>query len=216
MRIITIMAILCLLLILLGSVLLTGCGSSEPAAMEEPEPVILREEQMPGPEEVVVVKPEEATADEMVDLDEKPQPEEKQLETGASTDITEEKLTLLSDVNCTFEDKAATGFAFTMTNIEEKEWALSAISYSEREKFNNPIVAVNALQVTNSQLIESCGGKSRIKPGQTVDCVFDLADVSNVILRKSLRTGETALGNYNANTISLRTPDHAAETTFWC
>lgn len=200
------------------AVLLVGCAPTQEEVISDEsfyQPPVLREEVVKEPEpksvEVVEDVEEIGEVEEIVD-------EEKQIATGGTT-IKEEDLSLLSDVNCTFVDDEGEnvpyGFSFAFANTEEKEWIFAPLSYGEREKFENPIITVNALQVTNGQLVDACG-ESRFKEGESAFCEFDLNDVSNTILRKSLRKGETAAGNPQLNTISLRTSGHAAEIKFFC
>ncbi len=144
---------------------------------------------------------------------------DKQISTEGATSIETEKPVLLSNINCTFTeedgDKLPAHFSFTLTNIEDKEWVFAPLSYAQREEYRNPIIAVNALQVTNGQLVSACK-ESRLKPGKKVNCDFDLDDKSNIILKKSLRLGDAGLGSESLNTVSVRTGLHAAEKGYFC
>ncbi|HII71303.1 TPA: hypothetical protein HA265_00945 [Candidatus Woesearchaeota archaeon] len=211
-------AIIGLTVIAIIAMLILGCAPAQEEAVTEPapyQPPVLREQtEIAEPESVPVPSAKDTDDEQVRDLEE----EEKQLELG-STEIKEVPQSLLSDVNCTFIDEEGEerpyAFAFRIANMEEKEWIFAPLSYGERSRFENPIISVNALQVTNGQLVAACG-KSRLKPGESAMCQFALEDVSNTILRKSLRKGETAAGNQQVNSVSLRTAGHAAEIRFFC
>ncbi|MBU2560766.1 MAG: hypothetical protein KKD17_00565 [Nanoarchaeota archaeon] len=141
--------------------------------------------------------------------------EQKQLATGGATDIKQENITLLSEVVCKFGEKEPEKFSFKMTNTETKRWMFSSLSYSARETADNPVIVLNALQITNGQLIESCGRRS-LSSDESVTCDFDLTSPTNLLVKKNLRIGETAMGNVNENTLSLRTTSHAAHVIFLC
>ena len=138
--------------------------------------------------------------------------EEKQLALGSTT-ITEEEVTMASDIVCRFEEDAPKEFSFSITNIEEKEWVFDTVSYADQDEYSHPIVVLNALQVTDAQMIKACG-KKRISPDESVNCVFDV--VNDMRVRTSLRTGLTPLGNENKNILSVRTGGHAIELKFLC
>lgn len=138
--------------------------------------------------------------------------EEKQLALG-STDIKEEEATIVSYVVCDFEEKNPVKFSFRLLNNEQKEWVFRSVSYSDREKYDHPIVVLNALQVTDAQMISACSRKSLL-PGQTAVCNFDLA--SDIKVSRSLRTGLTPLGSENKNTLTFKTVEHAIEIKFLC
>jgi hypothetical protein len=192
-----------LFLVLLAS--LIGCAKQ---AVEETGPVA-----DPTVEEPVAIEPEE----EPPSIDEAEETiieDEKQLSLG-TTDMKEEELSIISDVKCVFGPEGPENFSFRMTNTEEKEWKFSPLSYKSRETADNPVVILNALQVTNAQLIESCGRKS-LQPGATVVCDFNINSQTNAVMKNSLRTGLTAMGNENKNSLTLKTAGHAAEVMFLC
>ncbi len=195
------------LIIVLLFLVLAGCSrpaqvAEEDTSLEQP-PVETETIEVPEPEEVV---DEEPVADVV---------EQKQMAIGGATDIKQENVTILSDIECEFGQEGPEKFSFKMTNTEEKKWVFNMLSYSARETSDTPILVLNALQVTNGQLSESCGTRS-VAPGNEVVCDFDLESMSNRVTKRSLRTGETAMGNVNENTLSLRTSSHAAEIRFLC
>jgi hypothetical protein len=192
-------------LFLVSALLLTGC-SIAPVPEQAPaaEQPAVQEEAKAAPETPAANKTEEA-----------PITQEKQIEVGGATEIKQEKPSILSEVKCAFGEDGPEKFSFRMTNMEDKRWSFSALSYADRMTLENPVVVLNALQITNGQLIEACGKRS-LGPGESADCSFDLAAKTNTITRKSLRTGETASGNPNRNSLSLRTASHAAEVMFLC
>ncbi|MFH1064105.1 MAG: hypothetical protein V1729_03425 [Candidatus Woesearchaeota archaeon] len=189
--------------------LLVLAGCSRTAQVDE-EDISL--EQPPVETETrVVSEPEEAVTEEPVaDI-----VEQKQMAIGGATDIKQENVTILSDIECEFGQEGPEKFSFKMTNTEEKKWVFNMLSYSARETSDTPILILNALQVTNGQLIESCGTRN-VEVGNGVVCDFDLESTSNKVTKRSLRTGETAMGNVNENTLSLMTSSHAAEIRFLC
>ncbi len=202
---------LAIIVFALSFILLIGCAPAEEAEPVQDLPAIGQQAPLDEvevryepekPKEIVIEEPE------VVDLD------EKQLKTGA-TDITEQVVTIISYVNCSFEKEDPVGFSFKINNFEEREWVFAPLSYSERTNFRNPIVQVNGLQVTNEQLVKACGG-SRLKPGKSYACDFDLEDVGNTILRKSLKKGQTISGEPTRNKMNIRTGDTVAEMAFLC
>ncbi|MBW2971639.1 hypothetical protein KY359_01255 [Candidatus Woesearchaeota archaeon] len=196
------------ILILILAMCIAGCYKEAPLTEEKPPQV----QQETPPEQRITLEPEPTSN---VSPEEAPIESEKQLATSGAVDIKEVKPTLLSGIICNFGQDGPEKFSFSMTNTEDKKWMFSALSYSDREKMDSPVVVLNALQVTNGQLIESCGRKS-LSPGESVVCDFDLSAKSNTLVKKSLRIGETAMGNVNENTLSLRTTAHAAEVMFLC
>jgi hypothetical protein len=197
----------CVLAVLL-LLFLVGCSKQAPVYEEGvvEEPLVEEEEivEVEEPEEEVVDVPEEAVVSD-----------EKQLSTGGATHIKEEEPSILSNVICDYGIDGPEMFSFRMTNIEDKKWRFSSLSYDDRESADNPIVVLNALQVTNGQMIYACGGKT-VNPGSTVTCDFNLEARENILVMKNLRTGDTPMGNVNENVLSLRTAEHAAEVVFLC
>jgi hypothetical protein len=196
---------LILFVLILVSLFLAGCACEKMPLDDDVSPVIDGEvdeqEQVEAAEEMEEEDEEDATVQE-----------EKQLALG-STDIKEEEATIVSDVICDFEEENPKKFSFKVLNNEQKEWVFRSVSYSDREKYDHPIVVLNALQVTDAQMISACGKKS-ISPGQTAVCDFDL--VNDVRVSRFLRTGLTPLGSENKNTLCFKTVEHAIEIKFLC
>ncbi|MBN1544771.1 hypothetical protein JW898_04915 [Candidatus Woesearchaeota archaeon] len=196
-------------LIVFFSLLLAGCYREAPV-MDEPP---VQETTPPAEEQIVhVLEPEEVSEPAQTEA---PIEEEKQLVTAGATDIKNVTQTILSDIKCDYGAGGPEAFSFKMTNVEDKKWKFNALSYSDRETFDNPIVVLNALQVTNSQMQIACGVVTLL-PGASAICEFNIDAPEHKLVKKSLRSGETAMGNTNENTLSFRTVSHAAQVRFLC
>lgn len=190
------------------TILITGCYHKVPVTEEKPA------EEPPAAEEqtVHILEPEEKrqniTEETIIE-------ETKQLKTGGATDIEEQELSVISDIRCSWGPEGPEKFSFRITNIEQKTWSFSSLSYDAMETKSKPVVVLNALQMRNDQLIAACGRKTLL-PGATTGCDFKLDAPEHVLVRKHLRTGLTPLGSENENTLSVRTESHAAEARFLC
>ncbi|MFC1742240.1 hypothetical protein ACFL3V_06925 [Nanoarchaeota archaeon] len=189
-----------------------GCAQSVPVYMESGDEG--DDSTLPVEEEEVfeVLEPESPVPEPN---DTAPVEDAKQLAVGGATKIKSEEVTLVSDVSCRFTADGPEVFSFRLTNIEDKVWKFRQLSYSERESADNPIVVMNAFQVRQDQLISACGSKS-MQPGASALCDFNLEAPEHLLVKKKLRTGVTALGSENENTLSVRTSSHVAEIQFLC
>ena len=196
-------------ILVMSLVFLSGCYSTAPVV----DPSLVSEEDSAPPEEeqvVHVLEPEQVVEE----VEEETVVEDsKQIVTGGD-DIGDE-LDIISNVDCAYGVGGPERFSFTLRNIEDKKWVFNSLSYASRDTSDNPIVVLNALQVTNGQIQEACGKKS-LAIGASVVCNFNLESPTQKMVQKSIRTGVTALGGENENTLSVRTGAHAAETRFLC
>ncbi len=198
---------LLLIVLVVFAVLLTGCSCEE---MPAGEPIAPAVQEQTGAQEQVAAQKQGESVKQTNETGEATVQGDEQL---ALVTDSEENVTILSDISCEFENGQPKRFSFKVMNDEQKEWLFSTLSYDDMEMYDHPIVVLNALQVTDAQMISACGRKS-IQPGQTAVCNFDLA--ADMKVSRSLRTGLTPLGNENKNTLTINTVDHAAELEFIC